>query len=277
MAIASLLLIEFSDCQVSVATDQSTAEQLRKRFALMIGDGCDSVIARFEARQEQGVYRLIENSALVSVEHSIENLIETLVHKVAERFIESFSSLHWFHAAVMARNEQAIMLPAIWGNGKSSLAVALANAGWTYLSDDLAPLEPGVNKIHPYPRTPTVRSHSGQVLPRDRISELTKTETFSENWSVAIHPLPLHSVVFPRYQFRGGCKLTECRPEEAVVELLSHCLNFSVNSSKVVAYLARLIPEIKPFELTFSDATAAASLLTSVFELPVSKATGQSR
>jgi hypothetical protein len=277
VASATVVNIEFSGRQVSVATDLLIAKRLRRRFTLMIGD-CDSnVVARFEIQREESAYRLIEDTVPVAVEHNIEDLIETLVHKIAERFIEAFSSLLWFHAAVVAKNERAIMLPAMWGHGKSSLAVALANEGWTYLSDDLAPLDPGPNSVIPYPRTPTVRSHCGHELPRERISELPKTEALSRGWSTAVHPVPLHSVVFPKYQFRGGCKLLECKPEEAVVELLGHCLNFSDNGSIAVAHLAKLMPEIKSYQLPFGDATMAASVVTTAFQMPRSQVTGNSR
>lgn len=277
MAVATSVNIEFAGSQVSVATDPSIVKRLRRRFTLMISD-CDSnVVARFEIQQEESAYRLIEDTVSVASEQNIENLIETLVHKIAERFIESFRSLLWFHAAALAKNERAIMLPAMWGNGKSSLAVALANEGWTYLSDDLAPLDPGSNSVIPYPRTPTVRSHCGHKLPRERISELPKTEALSDGWSTARHAVPLQSVVFPKYQFQGECALIECRPEKAVVELLSHCLNFSDSGSAAVAHLAQLMPGLESYQLIFSDATAAASLLTTAFQTSDSQATGYSR
>lgn len=274
MVTSDSVKIGFADSQVSVVADASMRGRLKRRFALMLDDDDSNVIAHFEIRRTEGSFKLFDQSGCIAVEQNTENVIEALIHKIAERFILVFPSLLWFHAAVMARNEQAIMLPALWGNGKSSLAVALANEGWTYLSDDLAPLDPGTNRIIPYPRTPTVRSHSGHQLPRERISELPKTETRSAEWSTATHPVALQSVIFPQYQFEGGCELLEYKPADAVVELLSHCLNFSDAGGAAVSHLAQLMPNIDSYQLPFSDARTAALLLTAAFQLPDTEATG---
>lgn len=55
------------------------------------------------------------------------------------------SSAHHFllyHAAVLERDGQALMLPAPPGSGKSTLAAALAHRGWRLLSDELALYDP---------------------------------------------------------------------------------------------------------------------------------------
>lgn len=56
------------------------------------------------------------------------------------------------HAAVASLGGRALILPGPSGAGKTTLVAALALAGWTYLSDEVAAFGPKGHVVHPYPR-----------------------------------------------------------------------------------------------------------------------------
>ncbi|MDG5466850.1 hypothetical protein P9J64_00785 [Deltaproteobacteria bacterium IMCC39524] len=64
------------------------------------------------------------------------------------------------HAAVLVRDGQALLLPAEAGSGKSTLTLALAAHGWQVYSDELAPLDPVLLKVDPFPLPIGIKSRS---------------------------------------------------------------------------------------------------------------------
>jgi hypothetical protein len=64
------------------------------------------------------------------------------------------------HAAVVVKNGSAMVLPGGTGVGKTTLAISLAREGWTYYSDDRAPLDVESGRVFPYPRPPGLKGRS---------------------------------------------------------------------------------------------------------------------
>jgi len=60
---------------------------------------------------------------------------------------------HYFymHAAVLEKQQQLIVLSGESGAGKSTTSWALLHHGFRYLSDELAPIDPGSLSVLPYP------------------------------------------------------------------------------------------------------------------------------
>lgn len=69
------------------------------------------------------------------------------------------------HAAVAAIGDRAVVLPGRSGAGKTTLVAALALAGWTYLSDEVAALGPGGAIVRPYPRPLALEPGSWGLVP----------------------------------------------------------------------------------------------------------------
>ena len=61
------------------------------------------------------------------------------------------ADLYFIHAAVVSRGETALVFAAPSGSGKSTLTWALLTHGFRYLSDELAPIDPGSMRVHDYP------------------------------------------------------------------------------------------------------------------------------
>jgi hypothetical protein len=55
------------------------------------------------------------------------------------------------HAAAVARGGAGLALAAPSGHGKSTLALALASRGFTFLSDEVAPIDRRTGVLHPFP------------------------------------------------------------------------------------------------------------------------------
>lgn len=69
------------------------------------------------------------------------------------------------HAAVASRAGLAVVLPGRSGAGKTTLVAALALAGWSYLSDEVAALDLAGSVVRPYPRPLALEPGSWAIVP----------------------------------------------------------------------------------------------------------------
>lgn len=81
----------------------------------------------------------------------------TIAHRLMER-VQDYTVLH---AAVLGSEQGALALSGPPGSGKTTLAIALLEAGWSYLSDDFCPLHKETGLVHPFPRSLWVRPRPG--------------------------------------------------------------------------------------------------------------------
>src|SRR5262249_42219468 len=155
---------------------------------------------------------------------SLVNTLQHLNYEIVLQLIQARCDLLWFHAGAAAYQGNAVMISGAWGRGKSTLITSLCACGWTYLSDDIVPLDPNSGKIIPYPQTPIVRESLGQEMPLHRLSELRKTTVTLNPDIVCREPMPIGGLIFPRYDLHAPSTILTCSPATAMSELLQNCL-----------------------------------------------------
>lgn len=73
--------------------------------------------------------------------------------------------LYFLHSAALERDGRAFLLVGESGAGKSTTAWALANAGFRYLSDELAPITLGSGEVQAYPHALCLKSDPPDSFP----------------------------------------------------------------------------------------------------------------
>ena len=176
--------------------------------------------------------------------------------------IQNNPELLWFHAGAAAANGRAILFPGPRGRGKSTLVTGLCARGWTYLSDDVAPLSPASSRVLPFPITPARREFPGREMPADWLRTSSKVEVSITPGSICPLPVTVGALVFPHYSLGASTALSLCPPSQAVLELLQHCWNLPGHREAALGYLCDLVARLPAFHLSFSDGDRAADLLT---------------
>lgn len=170
------------------------------------------------------------------------------------------------HAAVLARGEDAILLPAPPGAGKSTLCASLAYAGWRLLSDELTLIDPDSLRVFGLARPINLKNASIDVIrrhvPHARLNQSvpdTKKGTVAHlappaSAVGATHlPATLRWIVTPRYVPASGLAATPISRPEAMAMLIDNAFNYDILGAKGFLALTRIIGTIRAFDLQYSS------------------------
>jgi len=179
-----------------------------------------------------------------------------------------YSSCHQYlvlHAAVVARDGRALILPAPSGSGKSTLCAALALSGWRLLSDELALIDSN-GRIVPLPRPVSVKNQSIEVLSRhfpslrfgSRVEETVKGVVAhfaapTEAVVRAAEPACPAWVVLPRYKPGAATTLTPLTRAQGFMSLIENAFNYDLFGAAGFERLGRVIDSCSCFEFEYSD------------------------
>jgi hypothetical protein len=152
------------------------------------------------------------------------------------------------HAACVARpSGEGVLLVGGPGAGKSTLTAACVGAGFAYLTDDLAAVDPRRGLVVPYAKP--------LVLDGERLVPA------SSLGSVAAEPTTPAALVFPRYN--PGASLTEVPLDHgwAFLALAAHATNLLALRGPALTWLAGLALACAAVQLTHGDAGAAVAAI----------------
>jgi HprK-related kinase A len=170
------------------------------------------------------------------------------------------------HAAVLARGDDAVVLPAPPGSGKSTLCASLMHHGWRLLSDEMALLEPDSGMLVPSPRAVSLKNASIELISRrypdaamgplahdtqkGTVAHLRVDEASVLRSRVLARPA---WVVFPSYEADVALQARRLPKAQALVSLASNSFNQHVHGRRGFNALADLIERCHVFELHYSS------------------------
>jgi HprK-related kinase A len=177
-----------------------------------------------------------------------------------------------FHAAVIAKENRALILAAPPGYGKSTLCAALVNRGWRLLSDELTLIDPESGFALPLVRPVSLKNASIGVI-RDFApnAPLSLIVNDTVKGSVAHMQPPIgsvrradepanpHWVVFPRYQSGVATTLSPYPKARAFMQLADNAFNYNVHGTKGFDTVADLIGSSGCYEFSYSNLDEAVS------------------
>ena len=168
------------------------------------------------------------------------------------------------HAAVIARNNRAVIMPAPPGSGKSTLCAGLVGNGWRLLSDELAIIDMTSGKIVPMPRPVGLKNQSIDVirefLPdavigpvchdtrKGTVAHMAASQADSQNHE-SVTPA---WVVFPKYIAGSEAELKPHPKSHAMVHLANNAFNYNIAGLKGFNLLARIIDETDAYDFSYS-------------------------
>ncbi|MEO0544159.1 MAG: hypothetical protein AAFY99_10115 [Pseudomonadota bacterium] len=237
------------------------AEDIRKLFSMMLLPQPVNGLGEVRLDEVGNQTHLLVDGKKISENSDGYRILRQLYREVAKLFIVSNTDLVWLHAGCVAQNESAVLLPGSWGRGKSTLTLELCQRGWSFLSDDIVPLDPQAGQAVPFPGTPQVREPSRRRLNRNEISTLAKKAIQISADRRQIKPVPVSGLIFPYFKPGANTALSPVSPAQSVGQLLESCLSFHCNPDNTIEALCRSVETLQPHQLVFSDPKEAADAI----------------
>ncbi|MEZ5481290.1 MAG: HprK-related kinase A [Porticoccaceae bacterium] len=145
------------------------------------------------------------------------------------------------HAAVVEKNNNALILPGLPGAGKSTLCAALALSGWRVLSDEHTLIKQGSSEIVPVCRPVGLKNQSIDIIKSrypesvfGAVAEETHKGTVSHmkaDMAAGSHdttPVPARLMVFPEYSANSDLELLPRGKADCFMFAALHSFNYSL-------------------------------------------------
>lgn len=172
-----------------------------------------------------------------------------------------------FHAAVLAKNNRAVILPAPPGSGKSTMCALMMLHGWRLLSDEHCFIDRTTGQIVPFVRPISLKNNSIEVI-QQYDSGLTSEHVFNdtlkgrmayiaptpESWHAANIYARAAAIIFPQYA--SDVEMLEVSPipqAELFMAMLENSFNFSVFGEQAFHLLTDIISDVKACRLRYSN------------------------
>lgn len=170
------------------------------------------------------------------------------------------------HAAAVARDSRALIMPAPPGSGKSTLCAALVNRGWRLLSDELTIIRLDTGEITGLARPVNLKNNSIDII-RDfapaaylstPVRDTTKgTVTLmapsADSVRNAGHAATPCWVVLPRYKAGAPTSMVPMQTGAAFLQIADNAMNYHVLGSKGFDAVGRLVDKCDHFNFEYSQ------------------------
>ena len=259
--------ISFANQEVAVRSEEPAVIQpFLLSFRGLLKKQPTDLLATLSVVKEHEGYRVDGANMFEGDSETAKGVLQCLKFEVIHRFVEVHPELLWLHAGAAALEERAVLLCGSWGSGKSTMVGHLCRKGWTYLSDDIVPVDRERDSLVPFPLTPMMRAHEedaeGVRLSRAEVSNLSKHIVDLDDEAVAKKNIPIASIVFPQFNpTLQQSKLMRISPATATLELLRNCLDLKIHKEKALHYLGKLVENLPVFLLNYSNGEEASNLI----------------
>ena len=170
------------------------------------------------------------------------------------------------HAAVVAKDGKAIIMPGTPGAGKSTLCAAMGLTDWRILSDEHALIPPGTAEVIPLCRPVSLKNASIQVIQSfsskavfGPVSKEThkgvvahmKGDMMSDSHET--HALPARIMLFPKYSKEEQQRLSPRHRTQSFILAAYHSFNYSLMGERGFQAMKSLIESVDCYDLVYRD------------------------
>ena len=218
----------------------------------------------------RGRYRLFFGAGtLIASRQPSDALFHLFWHINSETIRRTGDFLLIHSGAVQAPGGGGVLLPAASGSGKTTLVAGLVRAGFGYLSDEAAAIDPVSRKVYPYPKALTLKQELATLFPDISLPPVRR-QWMDGQYHLRpedLHPAPsarpctVALVIAPRYVEGASIELTPMTPGEAAVELGRNALNLSLYRSRALPVLADVVGGARSYRLVSGNLGEAVAVV----------------
>jgi hypothetical protein len=178
--------------------------------------------------------------------------------------------LYFVHAAVLELNGHALALVAPSGYGKSTTAWGLLHHGFTYLSDELAPVHVTAMQVHPFPHALCLKTVPPNDYPIPKETIFTARTAHVPTQFLPCQPtmesITLEAIYFVRFVAEISEPVLKTMGKgEAAARLFTNALNPLAHSGEGLDGAIEIASRTRCFELLSSNLKPTCELIKSTF------------
>ena len=192
-----------------------------------------------------------------------------LEREINRYLIEALGKRLLLHAAAVAHNGRAIMVPANALSGKSTLAAGLVERGCGYLTDELVIIHPRNCKIVPFPKALSLKKGSFALF--EQLGPDPTGPDYDRVWyvdpeklrqgSVVKKPTPIGWVILPRFESGAATRVEELTTGETVLGLFENTVNITRHKEVGLDLLIAISKKTQGYRLIFGDLDEACKVV----------------
>ena len=170
------------------------------------------------------------------------------------------------HAAVLEKNNKALIMPGLPGAGKSTLCAALTLSGWRLLSDEHALIPLHSDTVVPLCRPISLKNESIDIIRDfDPSAVLSKVAEETHKGRVAhmkadmapnshdATPVPTALMIFPQYEAGAEFSLRRKLKTEAFMFAGLHSFNYKLLGETGFDTMTQLMRSVNCFDLRYAS------------------------
>lgn len=186
------------------------------------------------------------------------------------------------HAAVVAKDGFAMIMPAPPGSGKSTLCAGLVNRGWRLLSDELTLIDPATGEVIPLPRPVSLKNQSIEVIREFAANAVIGRSVRDTIKGTVAHMKPPSDsvaqadmravpawIVFPKYQAGTSARLEPHAKARAFMHMAGNAFNYSLLGALGFHTLANVIERCGCYDFTYSSLDEASAVFADLKPMTV--------
>ncbi|GGW53316.1 hypothetical protein GCM10008111_06890 [Alishewanella tabrizica] len=176
------------------------------------------------------------------------------------------------HAAVLVKNNKAILCPASPGSGKSTLSAFLGLSGWFVYSDEMAIIDIDSQNVKPMFRPVCLKNDSIELMKnwhpsaiitpvcRDtQKGDVAHVKVLSWQQYQQLTPVPITALVFPKFKTGSELKLYKLDQLDAFSQLSRNAFNYNVLGKTAFTLSADIVSRAGIYQAEYSDLTQLAT------------------
>ena len=263
---ASLSLRIVGQAVEIVCDDLAAASALRKNYEALSCDAAEGADLRYHVSAESTGFLLRGHNGRAVLAAELGDLVFQLEKAIIVAIQERRPDLLFLHAAALERDRAAWLFVGESGAGKSTTAWALLHHGFSYLSDELAPIDLESLEVFPYPHALCLkrRPPPPYLLPAESL-DLGRTVHVPTRCLPSVSqldPCSLQAVFFMSQDARGRDPvLRRISTAEAAARLYVSTLNALAHEARGLDAVLMVASHVSCFVLQAGDLESTCKLV----------------
>jgi hypothetical protein len=268
------LTVSFGGQSVLLEYPADWGAELRLLFGWSAGSHSEPH-AHFTLTEDQdGRFELREDGrpALHAIER--EDVPTRISEFVTHRLAKNIGTGVALHGGVVGWHGCSILVPGNSGSGKSSLVAWFVEAGFDFLTDELAVLAPDGVLLSGFPRALMLRADADAVV--GQLSPLRYLRNLQSGTRLMLRPdspasphenLPCRLMIFPSFLRGAALKLEPIRPVDAAMRLMTFNTNAGNLADGGLAAITRLVRRVPAIALHYGDFAQLTGVIDTLAKL----------